>query len=216
MTLATLAPRAGSPAITRPGGWQVRGACLTSSLDLAELTPEAAAYAGAGDGTYPVETRRGTTLRRWSEDLETARALCSVCPVLAQCRADVLTSREAAGASSGVVAGLTEPERAAWRREHGIPPVNGWVLHLIERDGRLLVDLTTVTRNTPRSIAAEELVAVARLVAEDWTSEEIAARLVTVYPSASGPVEVPWTSYRVKHARRILAGSRGARDRVPA
>lgn len=49
-------------------------------------------------------------------DLAEARALCAACPVLAACRRYALRETDVAG----VVAGMTEQERHAWRRHNRV------------------------------------------------------------------------------------------------
>lgn len=225
MTLAHLAPAATSPALTQranDGDWPTRAKCadaLTQGLDLAQLTTETENTTILG--TYEVTsrhpgTRRDVTATRdYYDDVQAARALCSTCPVLEPCRARALLRTDIAG----VVAGLTERERTAWRLANDITVDPLRLAVLVPDDtGHIVLDLSTETRSTGqrREITGEELVAVMHLTAAGWTAPTIADRLITVRSNRYGHQEtVPWTIHRVHHAREILLG-RGKAGRRPA
>jgi hypothetical protein len=218
MNLAHLAPAATSPALTqRAGGdWSQRAACaeaLETGLDLAQLTTETETTTILG--TYTAITRAGNTVRDYYDDVEAARVLCSTCPVLEPCRARALLHTDIAG----VVAGLTETERTAWRLANGITVDQLRLAVLVPDDtGHIVLDLSTETRATGqhREITGEELVAVMHLTATGWTASTIADRLITVRSNRYGHEEaVSWTIHRVHHAREILLG-RGKARRRPA
>ncbi len=80
-------------------GWQLRGACR-------HVSPET---------FFHPDGERGTVRRTRDER---AKAVCSECPVLRQCRDHVLTVRE----PFGVWGGMTEVERAA--HYLASPPLN--------------------------------------------------------------------------------------------
>lgn len=225
MTLAHLAPAATSPALTQranDGDWPTRAKCadaLTEGLDLAQLTTDAEHTTILG--TYEVTsrhpgTRRDVTVTRdYYDDVQAAKALCSTCPVLEPCRARALLRTDIAG----VVAGLTETERTAWRLANDITVDPLRLAVLVPDDtGHIVLDLSTETRVTGqrREITGEELVAVMHLTAAGWTASTIADRLITVRSNRYGHREsVTWTVSRVHHAREILLG-RGKAGRRPA
>ncbi|MCU1601797.1 MAG: putative WhiB-family transcriptional regulator [Frankiales bacterium] len=77
------------PALDR-WDWQEQGACVTTDTEL----------------FFHPDNERGP--RREAREAE-AKAVCARCPVLAQCRAYALATRE----PFGVWGGLSEPEREA-------------------------------------------------------------------------------------------------------
>ena len=216
-----------------PRGWERDARCRApraDGLDFAELTSEVLALAGLFPDTpvpYQWEGPGGTVERADAlADLATCRRECAACPVLARCWHGALTGDPL----PGVVAGLTEEERAEARDRAGtvveartlavmvprpIVTVERHVLddgtvHLEEVQGiRWVLDLSTETAPSGQwdEITAEELAAVRVLREWGWSRDAIAERLVTV---RAAPIKKSGCAARDQ--RRALADQRpGAR-----
>lgn len=229
MTITHLVPRPRGVPVA--AGWETRGRCSAAridGLDLAELTSDVEDTLVLGTYEVVVKDPAGERLvtRDFGDDIEAARNMCRGCPVLDVCRDRALTQDNIAG----VAGGLDERERQAWRSLLGITAETLRLAVLVRRhvpvtvNGhptiayRLVLDLSTETRATTqrKEITAEELVVIARLTAEGWTTDQVAAELVTVRACGDGSETVEWSPHRVAYAQALLSGSRGTTDRRPA
>lgn len=188
-----------APALTRASlpapdqEWETRALCRANlaGLDLTEITAQAAREANRHGGTYTYETRAGEVVRDYEADLQIARQLCRACPVVAQCRSNALAVTDVAG----VAGGMTEAERASWRRRNGVK-----VSPLTARD---LLPPDVSVRDNGRVLARVNdptLHAVRALAARDMGSDDIAVAL-----------GVPVTT--VRHCRQLITGSKSRSTR---
>lgn len=142
---------AGLCARPRPGG-----------LDLSQLTP---ANRVPATSLYWSRVGRVTALRSWPADLDAARALCAVCPLLDACRATVLEATDA----DGFAGGMTSTERRAWRRRAGVTVALPAVRDVLPPSVAQEVKGARLTEHT--------VALVSQYRAGGWQRDEIAAAL---------------------------------------
>lgn len=171
--------------------------------DMTELTDQAARVAARTGGVYRV--RRGGVWqeREWAADVATAAAACAACPLLSRCRLDVLTGPEVAG----YAAGMTEAERARWRRGRADRyDTLDWLAGADVRVGHINEDTEANPPRTPGEVPAAVHKAITRLLAQGLTAEEVVDRLPGVR-SGRGYV----TFHTVKYVAQGRFAARQAR-----